>query len=174
MSKKEQKFMVTIDGRIIGYNVRVNNVYFNKNGYCVKDNKKDIFYKIDSKKQLMMGYFIYDIEKQRLYNPAAVFDGFICMFQKEIENKKVEIKGDFNKYVIIAGKKEIVKVKDGNIIGVNFQKTVSVSNGFLRYDTNVNHITMPSVKNIGHSCFDANKPMKMVLEKIMAKNNGHR
>ncbi len=145
---------IVINNQILKFNYEANNMYFGANFYA-KDGK---IHQTDSAKELMLDNFILNWQTKQLKNPLGEEDGFINAFNSEVKNKKLNILNTKNgEKSIFADNFEIIRIKNGNIIFLNFPSVTDINNYFLYRNVTLKEISLKNAKKIGNHflCYNA-------------------
>jgi hypothetical protein len=153
----ELPYNCTIVGdRIVKYNHEVEGVYFGDDFY-VKHGK---IHDLDKGNQVMMDYFVLDTKTGTLTNPSSAEDGFVAAFNQEIKGKRVHItKDERGRRCIMADGYCVAKTNGGEIVSVDLPNVQSIGDNFLRRNTSLTEISLPSARDIGACFLFFNRPL---------------
>ena len=150
---------VFIDNQIVKYNYEINNVYFGENCYV----QNGEIHEIDKQKELMLDYFILNLQDKNIKNPSKVEDGFMTALQEEIKDKKLQItvNQQGNKCLQADGK-NILELDHGKIKSLHFDNTKKIDDKFLQYNEELSEISLSQVTNIGSRFLYWNKKLSEI------------
>lgn len=146
-----------MNGQVIKYNNERNDIYFGEDFYAVRG----IIYPLDKGTEVMMDYFVYDMHSKTFKNPLNVDDGFIDAFNEQVKDKKVHIVlNEVGNQCVLANGVQILEIKEGQIVKVNFPDVTEIKHHFLCLDTTVESFSADNAKLFGESLLYNNKILK--------------
>ena len=150
---------VLIDNQIVKYNYEVNNVYFGENCYV----KNGEVHEIDKQKELMLDYFILNLQDKSIKNPSGINDGFIAALQEEIKDKKLQItvNQQGNKCLQADGK-TILELDHGKIKSLHFDNVKKIDDNFLWNNKELSEISLSQITNIGYNFLYRNAGLEQI------------
>ncbi len=151
-------YFVNMNDKIIHYNQVINNIYFGENFYA-KDGQVHPL----KTHEIMMDTCILNLRDRTLRDPSispAEFridditentGSFISILANEFKNKKLHLQKNKanNSYEILADDVSMVKLYQGNIIGLHLPTTKEVGYDFLQHNTSLQELDMPNVQRVG-------------------------
>ena len=150
---------VFIDNQIVKYNYEINNVYFGENCYA----KNGEVHEIDKQKELMLDYFILNLQDKSIKNPNGEKDGFMTALQEEIKDKKLQITvNEQGNKCLQADGKTILELDHGKIKSLHFDNVKKIDDKFLQYNEELSEISLSQVTNIGSRFLYWNKKLSEI------------
>lgn len=145
-----KSYIQASNGKFYKYNMEINNIYYCINNIIIDNGKVIEKYK-DKSRYIFIDYYIIDMkEKCILCYDKRIDDCFLDYYSKF---KKVEIeKTEDGRNLKIFLEDRIVEVsldKQNRIVYFADNKIEEISNGFLKYNTDMVEIVLNSVKKIG-------------------------
>ena len=132
---------------------------------------KDIkAYHIDPKKEILMGYFVFNKENNTVTNIINTRDSFPKIFMNEIQGKTVQTSQDEKGYHIAivntnGEKQEIATIKNGQLISLTLSAK-TIDDYCLEFDTGLEELTLLGTTHIGKRFLCYNEK----LHQLIAKN----
>ena len=137
---------VLIDNQIVNCNYEINNVYFSENCYVEDGN----IHEIDKQKELMLDYFILNLQDKSIKNPSELENGFIAALQEEIKDKKLQITvNEQGNKCLQADGKTILELDHGKIKSLHFDNVKKIDDNFLQYNNELSDVSLSNVISIG-------------------------
>ena len=159
---------VLMDNQIVNYNYEINNVYFGENCYV----QNGEVHEIGKQKELMLDYFILNLQDKSIKNPSEINDGFIAALQEEIKDKKLQITiNEQGNKCLQADGKTILELDHGKIKSLHFDNVKKIDDYFLQYNKGLSEISLPQVTNIGDNFLYYNEGLSEI-SLPQAKNIG--
>ncbi len=138
-----------MNGQILKYNSEVNDVYFGKDFYASGGEVKQI----DKLREILIDNVVLNLSTKDIKTPvnddASVF--FAKALKEEIKDKKLLIKNNEqgNKCLFADGV-QILEIKEGNIIALNFPNVTEINNFFMYRSNYLKSVNMPNLQKMGN------------------------
>ena len=160
---------VLIDSQIVNCNYEINNVYFSENCYVEDGN----IHEIDKQKELMLDYFILNLQDKSIKNPSELENGFIAALQEEIKDKKLQITvNEQGNKCLQADGKTILELDHGKIKSLHFDNVKKIDDNFLQYNNELSDVSLLQATNIGDNFLYWNKNLSEIsLEQVTEIGN---
>ena len=160
---------VLIDNQIVNCNYEINNVYFGENCYV----QNGEVHEIDKQKELMLDYFILNLQDKSITNPSGEEDGFIVALQEEIKDKKLQITiNERGNKCLQADGKTILELNHGKIKSLHFDNVKKIDDKFLQYNNELSDVSLLQATNIGDNFLYWNKNLSEIsLEQVTEIGN---
>lgn len=138
--------------KLLKYNYEINNVYFGDDFYYGNGEIK----RLDSGREIMLDYFIFDMKTRELKNPAELKDGFVDAFLQEIEGKKIQIENtkEGNRRLVIEGG-GYAETSGGKIVSLFMPSVGRIGDNFLCKNKSAKEISLPGTRSVGWRFFDS-------------------
>ncbi len=136
--------------QILKYNFEENDVYFGKDFYAYGGRITPI----DKLREIMIDNCILDLSKKEITCPGCDDNALQEALQIEIEDKKLLVKNneEGNKCLFADGV-EILELKEGNIVSLNFPTVTELDNSFIYRNEYMKSINMPNLVMMRDGCF---------------------
>ena len=150
-------YVIADDGKWYKYNYEINNIYYCPNNIIIDNGE---IKKYDSSRYIIMDYYIIDMKEKTV----KLYDNYIPdSFSKIFNNtERIEIeKNNSNKRIIIKSayqEESIIEINEHNrIVKFNNQKLTKLDNYFLYYNTSLEEIIIPNIKEIKSHVLHCNR-----------------
>ncbi len=167
-----------VNNQIVHYNFTENNIYFGPDFYCIGNN----ITKINKDNQTMMDVFVLDNsnpKQPKLLNPSGTKDAFIDVFNREIQDYKIQIATDRKSkktviYKVQNNKRtEIARTLNGQITKIHMETAQKIGHNFLHSNKILTDIDLPNAECIMDYFLLCNERLTSInLPKVKFIGNG--